>query len=190
MIDWSVLPSNWRDLPMRTVGIYFLVDESTPQYIGQSVCLKTRLAAHNSYRTEVQTGKWSVHFHQCPKHDLDRLEKELIRHYHPTRNKQHRQHSINLVNVRHGLGLPFPDLAPLSINEFFFFLEERRAAGESFASIGTSLGVTGTSVYHWLTLQRNVKKPVLILAAHLAAHLAQQPLSVGAGAPRPDADAG
>lgn len=74
----------------------------------------------------------------------------------------------------------------MSHDQFLEWLTMCVDAGASKALLGRALGATGMAIDRWLTLQRNPSKTVLLLAAHLA----QRPLSVGTGAPRPAGEGG
>jgi transcriptional regulator with XRE-family HTH domain len=65
--------------------------------------------------------------------------------------------------------------------QFLEWLRKRRAAGETTAAIGDSLGVSGTSVTFWLQNRRNPSSMVLTLAEHLFV----SPVELPAGLPEP-----
>ena len=65
--------------------------------------------------------------------------------------------------------------------QFMEWLRKRRAAGETLASIGQSLGASGVSVTLWLGGKRNPSPMALTLAEHLM----RQPIEMASGLPEP-----
>lgn len=86
MIDWEVLPEDWKSLPPRATGIYFFVDGERVVYIGKSTDIRVRVMAHHGTRSEIRSGAWSVRYHLCRRAQLRRLERECIFHYQPPSN--------------------------------------------------------------------------------------------------------
>lgn len=87
--EWRDLPVNWRDLPSSTAGVYFFVEAGHPAYIGRSTCLRSRIQSHHSTRSELRSGKWSVYYLVCERHEAGAIERACIRHYQPKANTQY-----------------------------------------------------------------------------------------------------
>jgi transcriptional regulator with XRE-family HTH domain len=74
----------------------------------------------------------------------------------------------------------------LSREDFCAWIELRRSARESLASIGRSLGVSQPAISQWLTGATTPSRTVLLFAAHLA----QAPVDLADGLPVGPGDAG
>jgi transcriptional regulator with XRE-family HTH domain len=74
----------------------------------------------------------------------------------------------------------------LSREDFRAWIELRRSAGESLASIGRSLGVTQPAISQWLTGATTPCRTVLLLAEHLR----RSPVDLSPGLPDGDRPAG
>lgn len=89
--EWRDLPSNWRDIPPGSPGVYFFLSGETPVYIGKSKSLKGRIQNHHLIRSELKSGQWSVRFLVCDQADMGAVERACIRHYQPAANTQYRK---------------------------------------------------------------------------------------------------
>ena len=69
----------------------------------------------------------------------------------------------------------------LSRSQFAAWLQARRDAGETLATIGESFGVSHVTVAHWLSGKRNPSSMALMLAGELC----RAPLELATGLPGP-----
>ena len=83
----------------------------------------------------------------------------------------------------HGVASSHSSLSPEDFREW---IVRRRAAGESMAAIGWSLGVSQPAVSQWLSGSSGISDTVLMLAWHLR----QAPIDLADGLPVGDRSAG
>lgn len=65
-------------------GIYFLIKNNEIVYVGKSVCIEARVAAH---RSKGEKAFDNVIYFECPEEEVDQIEKILIGKLQPKYNK-------------------------------------------------------------------------------------------------------